>query len=432
MKPDSTETKRRVVITGLGLFTPCGSDQDTFWESLISGKSGIERITLFDAQDYGCQIAGEVRDFKPEDHMERKEARRMDRFMQFAMAAARQAYEDAGLSPELVDPDRFSVVIGSGSGGIGSIEEQVKAIQADGPRKCSPFFVPMMICDMAAGRVSIAFNAKGPNMAIVTACATGTDAIGTAYRMIQNDEADIAFAGGAEAPITPASLAGFVAARAMTRQFNDAPQQASRPFDSQRDGFVMGEGSGLLILESLEHALRRGAKIYGEVAGYGRSSDAYDIVSPDPQGTGAIKAMRAALRDARLSPAAVDYVNAHATSTPAGDLAEAHAIQTVFADETNERTQPLLVSGTKSMTGHLLGAAGSTEAIICLLALQKKQVPPTINVETQDPACHLDIVPNQARRADFLQVALSNSFGFGGHNASLVFKAWEGDPNGKA
>lgn len=425
MRQDSTHTKPRVVITGLGLFTPCGNDQETFWQSLIAGKSGIDRISRFDTRDYGCQIAGEVKDFNPEDYMERKEARRMDRFMQFSMAAARQAYEDAGLSPDTVDPDRFSVVIGTGSGGIGSIEEQVKAIQADGPRKCSPFFIPMMICDMAAGRVSIAFNAKGPNMAIVTACATGTDAIGTAFRMIQNDEADIAFAGGGEAPITPSSLAGFVAARAMTRQFNDTPQQASRPFDSRRDGFVMGEGSGLLILESLEHALRRGARIYGEVAGYGRSSDAFDIVLPDPQGKGAVKAMQAALRDAGLTPATVDYVNAHATSTPAGDLTEAQAIRTVFADAAHSRKHPFLVSGTKSMTGHLLGAAGSTEAIICILALREKMVPPTINVECQDPACDLDIVPNQARKADFLKVALSNSFGFGGHNASLVFKAWE-------
>lgn len=430
MKPDtppSMNSKRRVVVTGLGLQTPCGDNQETFWESMMQGKSGIDRITLFDPSQHGCHIAGEVKDFKPENYMDRKDARRMDRFMQFAVAASRQAYEDAGLSPEAVDPDRFSVVIGSGSGGIGSIEDQVKAMQVDGPRKCSPFFVPMMISDMAAGRVSIMFNAQGPNMAIVTACATGTDSIGAAYRMIQHDEADIAFAGGAEAPITPASLAGFVAARAMCRNFNDSPQTASRPFDTGRDGFVMGEGASVLILESLEHAQKRGAKIYAEIVGYGRSSDAFDIVSPDPNGKGAIKSMRYALRDASLAPEAVDYVNAHATSTPVGDLAEAQAIQSVFmAEDVPARKSPLLVSGTKSMTGHLIGAAGSTEAIICIMALQNKMVPPTINVENQDPAIQLDVVPNKARTVEALNVALSNSFGFGGHNASLLFKAWQG------
>jgi 3-oxoacyl-[acyl-carrier-protein] synthase II len=425
MTLETTQKNRRVVVTGMGLITPCGSTQDTFWQALVEGRSGIGQITLFDPQEYGCQIAGEITDFNPENYMEKKEARRMDRFMQFALAAAKEAYADANLSEEVVDPDRFSVVIGTGSGGIGTIEDQVKLNIANGPRRCSPFFVPSMLCDMASGRISIRYKAQGPNMAVVTACATGTDSIGNAFRMIQNDEADIAFAGGAEAPITPASLAGFVAARAMTRQFNDRPQVASRPFDVDRDGFVMGEGASILILETLEHAQKRGAKIYAELVGYGRSSDAYDIVSPAPQGQGAIKAMKAALRDASLSADAVDYINAHATSTPLGDLAESQAIRSVFVDGNHQRKHPILVNGTKSMTGHMIGAAGSTEAIISIMAIRNKLVPPTINVDNQDPECDLDVVPNQARKAEHLKVALSNSFGFGGHNASLIFKAWE-------
>jgi len=412
-----------VVVTGLGLITPCGNDRDTFWNTIVQGKSGLGPITLFDASDYGCRVAGEVKNFNPEDYMDKKDARRMDRFIQFAMVAAQQAYEDAGLTPEQFDPERFSVVIGTGSGGINSIENQVKEILANGPRKCSPFFIPMMISDMAAGRVSIALNAQGPNLAVVTACATGTDAIGTAYRLIQNGEADIAVAGGAEAVITPSSVAGFVASRAMSRKFNDQPMLASRPFDTQRDGFVIGEGASVLILETREHAEKRGARIYAEIVGYGRSSDAYDIVSPHPEGRGAIKAMQNALKDADLSPESIGYINAHATSTPVGDLIEAKAINTVFQNSQRSASDPLLVSATKGMTGHMLGAAGSTEAIITILSLQNQIIPPTINVEQQDPGCELDIVPNVARKVSNLKRALSNSFGFAGHNSALIFEA---------
>lgn len=412
-----------VVVTGLGLITPCGNDRDTFWNAIVQGKSGIGPITLFDASDYGCRVAGEVKNFNPEDYMDKKDARRMDRFIQFAMVAAQQAYYDAKLTPDQFDPERFSVVIGTGSGGITSIENQVKEILANGPRKCSPFFIPMMISDMAAGRVSIALNAQGPNLAVVTACATGTDAIGTAYRMIQNGEADMAIAGGAEAVITPSSVAGFVASRAMSRKFNDQPTLASRPFDTQRDGFVIGEGASVLILETREHAEKRGARIYAEIVGYGRSSDAYDIVSPHPEGRGAIKAMQNALKDAELTPESIGYINAHATSTPVGDRIEAKAINTVFQNLQRPASEPLLVSATKGMTGHMLGAAGSTEAIITILALQNQIIPPTINVEQQDPDCELDIVPNTARKVSNLKRALSNSFGFAGHNSALIFEA---------
>ena len=411
-----------VVVTGLGLITPCGNNRDTFWSSIVHGKSGIGAITLFDASDYGCRVAGEVKNFNPEDYMDKKDARRMDRFIQFAMVAAQQAYDDAKLTPDQFDPERFSVVIGTGSGGITSIENQVKEILANGPRKCSPFFIPMMISDMAAGRVSIALNAQGPNLAVVTACATGTDAIGTAYRMIQNGEADIAVAGGAEAVITPSSVAGFVASRAMSRKFNDQPTLASRPFDTRRDGFVIGEGASVLILETREHAEKRGAPIYAELVGYGRSSDAYDIVSPHPEGRGAIRAMQNALKDADLSPESIGYINAHATSTPVGDIIEAKAINTVFQNAQRSSSEPLLVSATKGMTGHMLGAAGSTEAIITILALQNQMIPPTINLEQQDPDCELDIVPNTARKVSNLKRALSNSFGFAGHNSALIFE----------
>jgi 3-oxoacyl-[acyl-carrier-protein] synthase II len=411
---------RRVVVTGLGAITPLGKTTSSSWASLVKGESGIGPITLIETMDQLCKIAGEVKHFNPEDYLDKKDARRMDRFMQFALVAAQEAYTDAGLTPENVDPERFSVVIGSASGGVRAIESSLHDVLEKGFRRLTPFFVPMMLSDLAAGRVSIALNAQGPNYSVVTACATGTDSIGSAYKMIQYGETDVAVAGGAEAAITPLSVAGFASARALSLRNHD-PEKASRPFDKDRDGFVIAEGSCLLILEEREHALKRGAKIYGEIIGYARTSDAYDIVSPSPEGTGAKKSMELALKQAQISPDKVQYINAHATSTPVGDLCETRAILSVFGEHAS--TGKVLVGSTKSMTGHLLGAAGSLEAAICLLAMQNQILPPTINVDNQDPECPLDVVANTARAmpADF-EVSMSNSFGFGGHNATLIFR----------
>lgn len=414
--------KRRVVVTGIGVITPSGIQVEPFWQSLLAGKSAIGYISLMDTSEQACKIAGEITDFKPEDYMDKKEARRMDRFTQFAMAAAKEAYTDAGLTADSVESERFAVIVGSAAGGMSTIETQLREVITKGYRRCSPFLVPMMICDMGAGRIAIEYNAKGPNMAVVTACATGAHSVGDAFRIIQNDEADVAFAGGAEAPLTPISVSGFSAARALSMR-NDDPQHASRPFDTDRDGFVMAEGSTVLMLEELEHAKARGAKIYGEIIGYGRSADAHDIVSPAPDGSGAAIAMKAALRDAGLRPEDVNYINAHGTSTPLGDIAETKAIKAIFGE--HAYSDKLLVSSTKSMTGHLLGAAGSTEAAISLLALRDQIIPPTINLQNQDPECDLDYVPHQARKVEGFKVAMSNSFGFGGHNASLIFRKWE-------
>lgn len=418
----ANKERRRVVITGIGVITPSGVQVEPFWQSLLAGKSSIGPITLIDTHEQTCKIAGEVRDFKPEDYMDKKDARRMDRFTQFAMAAAKEAYADAGLRPDSVDPERFGVVVGNAAGGIATIEQQLREVIEKGYRRCSPFLVPMMICNMGAGRIAIEFNAKGPNMAVVTACATGAHSLGDGFRIIQNDEADVVIAGGAEAPLTPISVLGFAAARALSLR-NDAPEQASRPFDSGRDGFVMAEGACVLILEEMAHALERGAHIYGEMIGYGRSADAHDIVSPAPDGSGAAIAMKAALRDAGISPDEVDYINAHGTSTPLGDLAETKAIKKVFGEKAT--SGKLLVSSTKSMTGHLLGAAGSAEAAISLLALRDQIIPPTINLDNPDPECDLDYVPHTSRKVEGFKVAMSNSFGFGGHNASLIFRSWE-------
>ncbi len=418
----SNREKRRVVITGIGVITPSGVKVEPFWQSLLEGKSGIGEISIINTSDQSCKIAGEISDFKPEDYMDKKEARRMDRFTQFAMAAAREAYNDAGLTADSVEPERFAVIVGSAAGGMGTIETQLHQVIEKGYSRCSPFLVPMMICDMGAGRIAIEYNAKGPNMAVVTACATGAHSVGDAFRIIANDEADVAFAGGSEAPITPISVSGFAACRALSMR-NDEPQQASRPFDTGRDGFVMSEGASVLILEEMNHALARGAKIYGEIIGYGRTADAHDIVSPAPDGNGAALAMKAALRDAGLSPEEVGYINAHGTSTPLGDIAETKAIKRIFGDHAT--SGKLLVSSTKSMTGHMLGAAGSTEAVISLLALRDQMIPPTINLDNPDPECDLDYVPHTARKVDGVKVAMSNSFGFGGHNASLIFRAWE-------
>lgn len=412
---------RRVVVTGIGLNTPNGHELEPFWDSIVNGRSAIRNISIVETDDLTCKIGGEITDFKPEDFIDKKESRRMDRFTQHAMVAAKLAYEDAGLTPESVAPESFGVVVGSGAGGIGTIESQMITVTQRGYGKTSPFLVPMMLCDMGAGRISIAYNAKGPNMAVITACATGADSIGDAFRIIQHGEADVCFAGGAEAPITKLAIAGFGAARALSLR-NDDPLHASRPFDKNRDGFVLAEGAAILILEELEHAKARGARIYGEIVGYGRSADANDIVSPAPDGNGAAIAMTKAIKDAGIESEAVGYVNAHGTSTPLGDIAETKAIKRVFGEQA--KSGRLLVSSTKSTTGHLLGAAGSMEAVISLLALREQTIPPTINLEEPDEECDLDYVPNTARKVEGVKYAMSNSFGFGGHNASLIFTGY--------
>ncbi|GFR37768.1 3-oxoacyl-[acyl-carrier-protein] synthase 2 [Insulibacter thermoxylanivorax] len=412
--------KHRVVVTGMGAITPLGSDLDILWTNLVQGKSGVSTITSFDASELPTRIAAEVKDFDPEDYIDRKEARRMDRFVQFAVAASKKAIQDAGLDIGTnADPERVGVIVGSGIGGLGTWEEQHMILLEKGHRRVSPFFIPMMISNMASGQISMLTGAKGPNTNVVTACATGSHAIGDSARMIQRGDADIMICGGAEATIRMVGMAGFCALRAMSTR-NDEPERASRPFDIDRDGFVMGEGAGVLVLESLEHAKKRGAKIYAEVVGYGMSADAYHMTDPAPGGEGAVRCMRMAIRDAGLDLQDIDYINAHGTSTPVGDKAEIAAIKTVFGDEASR----LLVNSTKSMTGHLLGAAGGLEAIISTLVINKGVVPPTINVDNQDPECDLDVVPNQAREAK-VDVAMSNSFGFGGHNATLILKRYE-------
>ncbi|MGE0200868.1 MAG: beta-ketoacyl-ACP synthase II [Candidatus Melainabacteria bacterium] len=414
--------KRRVVITGLGVICPLGDSPDELWGNLMAGKSGIRNTTLIDEDELTCRISGECTDFDPKAFLDPKDAKRMDRYIQFAVAAAGLAYQDAGLTPENVDAERFGVVVGTGSGGIITIENQLKRALSLGFHKTSPFLVPMMLCDSGAGRISIEFNAKGPNRAVVTACATGADSIGDAFKMIQHDQADVMFAGGAEAPMCSLAVAGFAVARALSQREGD-PTKASRPFDKDRDGFVMSEGGAILILEELEHAKKRGARIYGEIVGYGASADANDIVAPCEDGDGAARAMKIALKDARLQPEDIQYINAHGTSTPLGDIAETTAIKRVFGPHAKGS---LKVSSTKSMHGHLLGAAGSLEAIISLLAIKNKTAPPTINLDNPDPQCDLDYVANKPAPVANMNAVMSNSFGFGGHNASLLFKAYEG------
>ncbi|WP_071784171.1 beta-ketoacyl-ACP synthase II [Paenibacillus antibioticophila] len=410
--------KHRVVVTGMGAVTALGYELDAFWNNLIQGKSGVSLVEAFDVSEYPTRIAASVKDFNPEDYVDRKEARKMDRFVQFAVAAATNALKDSGLQiGEDADPDRVGVMIGSGIGGLGTWEDQHDVLVQKGPKRVSPFFIPMMIANMASGHVSILFGAKGPNSTAVTACATGTHSIGDSYKLIQRGDADVMICGGAEATIRPMGMAGFCSMRAMSTR-NDEPEKASRPFDSERDGFVMGEGSGIMILESLEHAQKRGAKIYGEVIGYGLSADAHHMTEPDPNGPE--RCMKMAIRDAGIDPAEVDYINAHGTSTPVGDRSETIAIKNAFGDHAYK----LAVSSTKSMTGHLLGAAGGVEAVICALTLNNGKIPPTINLEHPDPECDLDYVPNVAREAD-VKVAMSNSFGFGGHNATLILKKFE-------
>ncbi|MFA4132489.1 MULTISPECIES: beta-ketoacyl-ACP synthase II [unclassified Brevibacillus] len=411
--------KRRVVITGVGVVSPVGNDAQTFWNSLLEGKSGIDRVAAFDASDYPTQIAGEVKNFDPEQYMDKKDIRRTDRFVQFGLAAAKMAVEDAKLEITPENAERVGVYIGSGIGGLTTWEEQHSVLLEKGPRRVSPFFIPMLIANMASGAVSIQYGAKGPTSSAITACATGTNAIGEALRLIQFDHADVMIAGGAEATVRPMGFAGFCSAKAMSTR-NDEPQKASRPFDKDRDGFVMGEGAGVLILEELEHAKKRGATIIAELIGYGMSADAHHITSPSPGGEGAARCMASALKDAGVDPTEVQYINAHGTSTGQGDIAETQAIKTVFG----EHAYKLAVSSTKSMTGHLLGATGGVEAIATAYALRDQILPPTINLENPDPECDLDYVPNHARKAT-VNVAVSNTFGFGGHNATVILKRYE-------
>jgi 3-oxoacyl-[acyl-carrier-protein] synthase II len=411
--------RRRVVITGLGMISPLGTGNELTWSGLLAGKSGIDRITKFDATQYPCQIAGEVRDFNAEDWIEKKEVKKSDTFIHYAIAAAQLAVNDAAFDPSKEDPDRVGVIIGSGIGGLPLIEEMHKKLLEKGPGRISPFFIPGLIVNLASGHISIRFGCKGPSSAPATACATGAHAIGDAAKIIRHDEADVMFAGGSEAVITPLAVGGFSAMRAMSTR-NDDPQRASRPWDAQRDGFVIGEGAGILILEEREHALARGAKIYCELTGYGMSSDAFHITSPAEDGNGMARVMARALKDAGLTPADIDYINAHGTSTPVGDKTETVAIKTVFG----EHAYKVAVSSTKSMTGHLLGAAGGLESAIAALALEHGIMPPTINYENPDPQCDLDYVPNTAREKEMKHV-LSNSFGFGGTNATLIFSKHE-------
>lgn len=409
----------RVVITGFGLITPVGHTIEDFWNSLINGKSGVGPVAAFDASEYPTRIAAEVKNFDPLDYMDKKDVRRTDRFVQFAIAASKNALKHAGISMDAVDAEKVGVYIGSGIGGLTTFEEQHKVLLEKGPKRVSPFFIPMLIANMASGQVSIELGAKGPNSAAISACATGTHSIGDAFKLIQRGHADVMIAGGAEATIRPMAFAGFCAMKAMSTR-NDEPEKASRPFDLNRDGFVMGEGSGIVILESEEHARKRGAKIYAEVIGYGMTGDAYHLTQPAPQGEGAARAMKMALHDAGIKPEDVDYINAHGTSTEFNDKFETMAIKSVFG----EHAYKLAISSTKSVTGHLLGAAGAVEAIASVLAIDRQMLPPTINYETPDPECDLDYVPNEARKKD-VRVALSNSLGFGGHNATIILKKYE-------
>jgi 3-oxoacyl-[acyl-carrier-protein] synthase II len=407
--------RRRVVVTGIGLVSPLGLDAPSTWEALLRGRSGIGPITRFDAADYPCRIAGEVRGFDPERYMDRKDVRKMDTFIHYAVAASREALEDAAFTLDEGNADRVGVYVGSGIGGLPLLERQHKELMERGPRRISPFFIPGMIVNLASGQVSILFGAKGPNLAVVTACATGTHAIGESARILREGVADAMLAGGTEAVISPLAVGGFCAMKALSTR-NDAPEKASRPFDAERDGFVMGEGAGVLLLEERESALARGARIYAEVAGYGISGDAFHISSPSENGDGAVRAMRQALETAGLDPEDVDYINAHGTSTPVGDRIETLAVKKVFG----EHARRLVFGSTKSMTGHLLGAAGGLESAISVLAIQQGKVPPTINQEVPDPECDLDCAPNQARTMP-VRAALNNSFGFGGTNASVLF-----------
>src|SRR5436305_1307923 len=412
---------RRVVLTGLGAIPPIGNDIDTFWRNCLNGVSGVERIQTFDTTGYDCQIAAEVRNFEPKDFFKNpKDPRRADRFAQFAMAAAKMAMTDSGLDLEKVNRERFGVIVSSGIGGLKTLEDQHSALLNKGPSRVSPFTIPMLIGNMASGLISMEFGLRGPNFCIVTACATSNNSIGESWRMIKFGDADIFLAGGSEASIVELGLAGFSSMRALSKR-NDEPERASRPFDRDRDGFVMSEGAGVLVVEDLEHAKKRGAKIYCEIAGYGLSADAHHMTAPPDNGEGAARAMKMAMDHAKLSPGDVDHINAHATSTGLGDIAETKAIKMVFGEELAKK---IPISATKSMTGHLLGGAGAVEMAACALAIRDGIVPPTINLDHPDELCDLDYVPHKAREKKF-RVALNNSFGFGGHNATLVATAFE-------
>lgn len=411
--------KKRVVITGLGCVTPVGTGKDDFWVNIKSGVSGIDKITRFDYTNYQTQIAGEVKDFTPEDYISKKELKKMDRFTQFAMVASKLAVADSELDLDSVDKNRMGTVIGTGIGGVETIEAQHKNLLEKGNRRVSPFFIPMMIGNMAAGQVAIEFGAKGPSTNICTACASGTNSVGDAFKIIQRGDADIMIAGGTEAAVTEFAVAGFCNMKAMSTN-NDNPKKASRPFDKDRDGFVMGEGCGILILEELESAIKRNAKIYAEVVGYGMTSDAYHITTPAENGEGAARSMQVAINDAGINPNQIDYINAHGTSTYYNDLYETMAIKSVFGEDAKN----VSISSTKSMTGHLLGASGAIEAIVCALAIKENFVPPTINLENPGEEMDLDYTPNKGKERT-INYALSNSLGFGGHNATLVFKKYE-------
>lgn len=409
--------KNRVVVTGMGAVTPLGNNAVDFWQGIKAGKCGIAPITAFDITNFKSTLAAEVKGFNPEDYMDKKEAKRMDRYCQFGMAAAEEAYKDAGLDSATFDRDRFGVIVGSGIGGLLTIEEQHSRLLEKGPGRVSPFFIPMAISNMAAGNIAIKLNARGVCTSIVTACATATHAIGESFQKIIRGEADIIVTGGAEAPITPLAVAGFTSMTALSGSSD--PARASIPFDKDRDGFVMGEGAGIVILESLDHALKRNAKIYAEVVGYGATCDAYHMTAPAPSGEGGARAMKMALDDAGISPDQAPYINAHGTSTPYNDKYETEAIKAVFGDTAYK----MPVSSTKSMTGHLLGAAGGVETIICVKAVQEDFVPPTIGYCTPDEECDLDYVPKTGRKHP-LNYAMSNSLGFGGHNATIIVKKW--------
>lgn len=418
----SAKSDVRVVVTGVGLLTPLGLSVDENWEALMQGRSGIGKVSRFSSARLASMISGEVRGFEPENYISRKELKKMDTFIQYVIAAAQMAFDDAGLeAPDKDAAPRYGAIIGVGLGGLPAIESNIHILENRGPIRISPFFIPMLLANLAAGQVSMRWGLKGPNTCTVTACASGNHAIGDAMKCIQRGVADVIVAGGGESCITELAMAGFCAMRALSTR-NDEPERASRPFDADRDGFVMAEGAGIMILERYEHAVARGAKIYAELAGYGLTSDAHHITSPDPSGDGAARCMEMALDDAGLAPGAVDYINAHGTSTGAGDKLETTAIKRTFG----AHAYNLNVSSTKSMTGHLLGAAGGVESVFTILSLKNQRIPPTINLDTPDPECDLDYVPNSARKAD-IGCALTNSFGFGGTNASLLFRRAETD-----
>ncbi|MBW2182534.1 MAG: beta-ketoacyl-ACP synthase II [Deltaproteobacteria bacterium] len=411
---------KRVVVTGMGIISPLGTGVEKNWEAICQSKSGIAPITRFDTSDFVSKIAGEVKDFNPEDYMDKKEVKKMDIFIQFALASGKMAIQDSQLEIDESNADRVGVLVGAGIGGLSTIEKYHSILLEKGPKKISPFFIPMLIVNLAPGQISIYFGARGPNSSVVTACATGNHSIGEAFKIIQRGDADAMIAGGAESVITPLAVGGFSSMKALSTR-NDEPERASRPFEKDRDGFVIAEGAGVLILEDLHHALKRGANIHAEIIGFGCNGDAYHISAPSPNGIGAAKCMEISMRDAGINYDEIDYINAHGTSTPLNDMAETMAMKTVFKDHAKK----IAVSSTKSMTGHLLGAAGGVEAVYSILAIKHGVIPPTINYETPDPECDLDYVPNTPREAK-VGFAMSNSFGFGGTNATLIFKEFAG------